>query len=198
MRYACAVLVLISMGAVLSSGHRQDRHTTLVCLTDGTLREDGFSMYAYEYWTPELAAAQRILANGQEFRRSYPGWVWLLTRACLRQWVYVPAGEHTLNITVGAVRSGYVPPAAYAVCHVGTPVVGYAPPSNIGSDLFGLAGEMPEVGGVAQAYANQITVTGPAWVVVSASTETVTPNVLWPQGERYAFAVQLVLNAWVG
>ena len=191
MRYLGAFLALVLMGAVFPSGHRQDRHTTLVVEQSGRLYDDGWSSYAYEYTVPELAAYTYDVGNGQEFRRFHYCEVWLLTRACLREWVFVPAGEHVLNVTVSADRAGYVPPSAYAVCHVGTNAVGNAPPSDIGVEPFGLAGETP------RAYGRKIAVTGPVWVVVSISTETIMPNEIWPQGERYPFAVQLGLNACI-
>jgi len=189
MRYVCAVMAVLTMGAILNDGHIEERHTTLVCDHYDRLYDDELSYYANKYMVPELAAYEYTFGNGQEFRRSYPGRVWLLTRACVRRWVFVPAWATTLNISIGIDRAGYVPPTAYAVLCVGTPTYGKAPPSEIGAEVFGLAGEMPV------AYVNQIPVIGPQWVVVSVTTEFNMPGGLWPDGERYPFAVQLYVRA---
>jgi hypothetical protein len=190
MRYMCAVLALAMMGAV-PYFPQMSWHTTLVCEHDGSLSDDGFSSCTYEYMTPDLAAYTYTIGNGQEFRL-HRGTVWLLTRSCIREWVYAESpGNYTLNVQALAKRDGNVPPSAYATCQVAAARYGREPSDIIWSETFGLAGEMPEV------YGRQIAITGPGWFVVTISTESVMPRDLWPDDVRYPFAVRLHVHAWV-
>jgi hypothetical protein len=110
---------------------------------------------------------------------------WLLTRAYIRQWLSVPAGEHVMSVTVAIQRTGQVPITATAVCDIESAERQYGALALVSSEAFGLANPRPV------AYGRRLAVTGPGWFVVTVSTEGNMPCDLWPDDIRNPFAVQL-------
>lgn len=179
------------------------KHTVLVCREDGRFFDDGYDAFPEEA-APELAAYCRSVGMiaGQEFRIFKGPEVWFMTRGYIRQTIQIPAGSHTLSVEINAARDGYVPPGAYAICRAGfaahpdgTRPDGmnyyYYLPADIGMEAFSLSGETPTV------FSRQIPVIGPAYVVVSVSTESVGQRDIWPSGQRHPFAVQLALHVQI-